>query len=760
MSSPSKGAKKGWGSLLSGAVANLESRLDTILAEDSEASARQRAAEAALKEAKKDQTSASRDASRGRTNETLAQRLARASAKKEDSSPYGRNGAGTAGIATEPVASEQGSSALADRKVSVNPARTSTDVTTPTVLEPTDGAESIGTKNAEESVTKLEDEVERLQLESTRNEQQWQEERLIYIEKVDALQSKLKYLTEETLAAAEGLGSGNGSGSDSRLAEKDKQIALLMQEGEKLSMAEMKHLQTIKRLKAKAATDGKAAATLEQKLERAEHAESVLKQKLGRAEGWEKRVEERGRQIAALEERVEGLRVERDAMSEQIGTLTRQLKEARAQSQTHDVDKVSELEEELGKARAGVEEARDRARSEIRRLNAELEQQQERSAAAESELKDQVSGLEARLEAMRVVAEEATSAGAGSEAQTKLLRQSETLMNQYSVAKANWETIEASLNARLSQMEAERDEAVQRETRVRKKAREVGMSKRKTDEELEAAEGKIRSLNRDLDGLREELDEVRKRLSRAESSAKEAKADAAKQRQLWEAEVDCRIEEERVKWRQLAQPRPPSASPLLCEGVERPRRLTTAMGRVTPSDRSPAMSRNVSAFGLSPSMSRETSSTWHQLPSIPGMPAAPSQEFDHDEGSAVGSSGRNPNDTTSTSMAQAGPSVQMMERLSAAVRRLEAEKANFGQEAARLARQRDEAREEVVRLLREAQTEKDESATKLKAELGQLRKRYDASLEMLGEKEEEVEDLKQDVKEMKRLYRELVDKVG
>jgi septal ring factor EnvC (AmiA/AmiB activator) len=38
-----------WGSLLSGAVAGLESRLDTILAEDTQASAKARAAEAAAK---------------------------------------------------------------------------------------------------------------------------------------------------------------------------------------------------------------------------------------------------------------------------------------------------------------------------------------------------------------------------------------------------------------------------------------------------------------------------------------------------------------------------------------------------------------------------------------------------------------------------------------------------------------------------------------------------------------------------------------
>jgi hypothetical protein len=47
-----------WGSLLSGAVAGIESRLDTILAEDSEASARSRAADKAAAEKAADEKNA------------------------------------------------------------------------------------------------------------------------------------------------------------------------------------------------------------------------------------------------------------------------------------------------------------------------------------------------------------------------------------------------------------------------------------------------------------------------------------------------------------------------------------------------------------------------------------------------------------------------------------------------------------------------------------------------------------------------------
>jgi len=101
--------------------------------------------------------------------------------------------------------------------------------------------------------------------------------------------------------------------------------------------------------------------------------------------------------------------------------------------------------------------------------------------------------------------------------------------------------------------------------------------------------------------------------------------------------------------------------------------------------------------------------------------------------------------------------------MSALVRRLESEKATFKDEIARLSSQRDSSRDEVVSLMREVETKRSEEA-KVKAteaELEQLKNRYDASLEMLGEREEEVVELKADVQELKRLYRELVErKVG
>ena len=117
------------------------------------------------------------------------------------------------------------------------------------------------------------------------------------------------------------------------------------------------------------------------------------------------------------------------------------------------------------------------------------------------------------------------------------------------------------------------------------------------------------------------------------------------------------------------------------------------------------------------------------------------------------------NDMISVSTAAAGPSVQLVERMSAAVRRLESEKAASKDELSRLSAQRDEAREQVVSLMHEIEEKRalDERSRALETEIAQLNERYQTTLEMLGEKSELVEELRADVADVKKIYRELID---
>jgi len=117
-------------------------------------------------------------------------------------------------------------------------------------------------------------------------------------------------------------------------------------------------------------------------------------------------------------------------------------------------------------------------------------------------------------------------------------------------------------------------------------------------------------------------------------------------------------------------------------------------------------------------------------------------------------------DMVSVSTVAAGPSVQLVERMSAAIRRLESEKVTAREELARMARQRDEARAEIVALMRDAGSGKAavRRVAELEAEVADVAARYETTLELLGEKSELVEELKADVQDVKAMYRDLIER--
>jgi uncharacterized protein YhaN len=116
------------------------------------------------------------------------------------------------------------------------------------------------------------------------------------------------------------------------------------------------------------------------------------------------------------------------------------------------------------------------------------------------------------------------------------------------------------------------------------------------------------------------------------------------------------------------------------------------------------------------------------------------------------------NDIISVSTVGAGPSVQLVERMSAAVRRLENEKVSTKEELARLASQRDEARAEILSLMQEVEAKRSDHSRvlELEKEVADINARYQTTLEMLGEKSELVEELRADVQDVKAMYRDLV----
>lgn len=311
-----------------------------------------------------------------------------------------------------------------------------------------------------------------------------QEETHVYLERIDALQSKLQYLTKEAAEIAKTAKSEADYGSvEDKLATKDEKIALLLEEGHKLSQTELKHMSIIKKLRAKATDDEKRIAEANRLSDRHEKAAREAQERAKRAEEAEKRALEQARSLPRLVDDLETMRADRDAQDALIQDLQTQLADAtsaarqaeeKAQTEALEAEKkrTADLADELSTVKNEKELAERQYQTELRELQEKSEREKERARVAELERQGEQNVLESRLEAYRARAEEA-SAGSGGDVQAKLLRQIETLQDHYAVASENWQGIEGSLLARAAALEKERDEIAKREADVRRKVRDT-----------------------------------------------------------------------------------------------------------------------------------------------------------------------------------------------------------------------------------------------------------------------------------------------
>lgn len=257
--------------------------------------------------------------------------------------------------------------------------------------------------------------------------------------------------------------------------------------------------------------------------------------------------------------------------------------------------------------------------------------------------------------------------------------------------------------------------------------------------------------------------------------------DFVEQKKACEATWTQKLEDERARWREQIIPAVPTFPP------QSRNESPVAFGR-KPMNLEPAgsdsrpTSRRSSAMPVSPDLgtpprqgSFPASTQGVFSPATSGMSNLPITEppsinFEGDELSGLGppsASGAGNthqsrggiNDIISESTVGAGPSVQLVERMSATVRRLESERAASKDELARITSQRDQAREQVVDLMREADQKRtsDARVQELETRIEELDQRYQTTLEMLGEKSEQVEELQADIADLKKIYRELVD---
>ncbi|KAL5115236.1 hypothetical protein ACEQ8H_006910 [Pleosporales sp. CAS-2024a] len=821
---------KGW---WNSAISGLESRLDGILAEDAHAADRTLAPEPATATAH-----ASRHSSRSRPNSRLQDRLAKAvtkAAERADPRPSSDLGSRPQSPAPAPAPAaaaaaaasndaDEGGSLVCEQPRSMpvptmtmapSPAapatppppaprqsldstapRPSTDAPLPAA--PEEPPSPTASRDPDMLLTAL-SALQHAHEETLRSHR---DELNAHLERIDALQSKLAYYAQQAAASAKtAAADADATPADKQLAEKDAQIAALMEEGQRLSKTEMKHLTTVKTLRAKALENNKELTTLKQRLSKAEKSITEQSERAKRAEAAERTAQDKLKIVAKIEKDIELIRAEREEAGMTINELRKQLADALSRAQTAEkrvqagaleAEKraTASLKEDMENLRIEKKLAEERANRELQVSRDEAKSQQDKAKLVELELRGEIANLETKLELLRTRTEEATSNATG-ESQTTLLRQIETLQTQYALASENWQGIETTLTSRVTALEKERDETAKREHDVRRKARDINSKARRLEDELESINEQARSLQNDLMEQRAAAQKLQTRLIQAEASAQDARAELEREKKLWEVELQHRLDEEKIKWKQELlspaflnngnhlradspsesrrrhSPDPSSAMyqrksgvpRSMSSGMDAPMPLLSQMDRMFEDG-----TRRPAPYSRQRSTPKTRTSEVGTPPQRQGSVASLTNQngamaMDMDEAfDNVSSPQRTINDMISVSTVGAGPSVQLVERMSAAVRRLESEKATSKEELARLSGQRDEARKEVVALMREVEEKRIlcQKVETLDKELKAMEQRYETTLEMLGEKTEKVEELEGDVADLKKIYRELV----
>ncbi|KAG5940314.1 hypothetical protein E4U59_002509 [Claviceps monticola] len=894
MAAPGKASR--WGSLLSQAVAGVESRLDTMLAETDEdepnsaaagASAAapsrtattdtaakqpvQPSAPAAIKAGATDSRSSSRNRANDRLQARLAQALAgkafAASAKtsrttssprsstdqasrpsieqqragknnetvaaKQDDAHSELEGAESNDVSSRPESSDIVSAADSTEACPTVPQKPNPDIAT---TETENGNRAIeqaehvsqGTYEARLSLSEQNSEVlaanDEIQSELTKELQdlkdRHQEEIREHLERIDSLESKLQYLSKTATETAKTAVSSAPSGSpEQKLAEKDEKIALLMEEGQKLSANEHKLRTTTKKLRALLGENEKQLVDLKTRRDKAISDAEGLRARLDGSEEAERRQEEANRVAASLRKEIDSLKRENSKKDDAHRRLELEWKKKMEQAETSHRDALNKalaaerqkqkaLEEANSALSAEKDAVAEQARQDEIEWREKLERAHERARKTENELKVELLAVEGKLEAMRVAAEEA-STGNGGEAQVKMFRQMETLQSQYTSARENWQGIEASLIAKSTGLEKERDEAQRRESEMRKKARDAAVRLRNVEDELHDVQPALTTTRQELTICRDEMAKLQASYKSCEASLAEAREELDKLKQgineKAKHEEEEEVEEESVEAQRRQwvdevagatthrdhQSRPGSpplsisrtfSSELLGLGLSGPGRSRRSQTPGSIPDNnpldilSPQPPSSLRRFAGQPAIrTREPSYAGSAQPPAPFSPfEAPSESgqfpsfttaTERENGTPIpeivpscGSARHQ--DMISVSTVAAGPSVQLVERMSAAIRRLEAEKVTAKEEMARVCGQRDEARTDLLALMKQMEETKAAASRvpNLENEVVSLDARYQTTLEMLGEKSELVEELRADVEDVKAMYRELVER--
>lgn len=545
-----------------------------------------------------------------------------------------------------------------------------------------------------------------------------------YHQRVATLERKVYALTKErdTLRREQ----SKRSDAAALLREKDEIINQVMAEGEQLSKKQAAQEAQIRKLRAqiRELEEEKKAFITKLQLEESK-VESIKKDKAATEQLLQETIEKHQTELSGQKEYyTKALNAAKEAEA---------LAEARANSEAR-----TQLEGRLKEAE--VREAMlVQALEELRQT---LSRQEQQAIDKEDMLRREIEDLQKRYQASERRCEELVTQLP--ESTRPLLRQIEA-MQETSARKAEaWAAVERTLQSRLQEAEAKAAAAEEKERSINERLSQTLSRINVLEAQISCLRAEQTQLNRSLEKERQRAAENRQEYlaAKEEADTHEARVNQLEE-EIRELKRKHKIElQESLTHRELLQ------QEIEREKAARLELEKTAHLQSSASDQSPT--RNKSAL--------ENGKLMRKLSSASSVGNMEESFFLQ---ASLDSSGnflerRNSGESTMNPYYLKSMTPSAFE---AALRQKEGELASYMSRLASMESIRDSLAEELVKMTEQCEKLRTEAAMLpgIRAELESLRQRHTAALELMGERDEELEELRNDIVDLKEMYREQVN---
>ncbi|KAA8540398.1 hypothetical protein F0562_024683 [Nyssa sinensis] len=547
-----------------------------------------------------------------------------------------------------------------------------------------------------------------------------------YHQRVAALERKVYALTKErdTLRREQ----SKKSDAAALLKEKDEIINQVMAEGEELSKKQAAQESQIRKLRAQIREFEEEKKGLITKLQVEENkVESIKRDKAATEKLLQETIEKNQAELAAQKEfYTNALNAAKEAEA---------LAEARANNEAR-----TELEGRLREA----EEREAMLIQALEELRQTLTRKEQQAVFREDMLRRDIDDLQKRYQASEHRCEELITQVP--ESTRPLLRQIEAMQETTARRAEAWAAVERSLNLRLQDAEAKAAAAEERE--------------RSVNERLSQTLSRINVLEAQISCLRTEQTQLSRSLEKERQRAAENRQEylaAKEEADTYEGRVNQFEEEIRELRRKHKQELQEALTyrELLQQELDREKAARLELERAAHlqssavSDQSP-ITKHKSAFENG-NLTRKLSSA----SSLGSMEESFFLQASLDSSDRF-SERKNPGDAIMSPYFMKSMTPSAFE---ATLRQKEGELASYMSRLASMESIRDSLAEELVKMTAQCEKLRAEAAMLpgIRAELEALRRRHASALELMGERDEELEELRADIVDLKEMYREQVN---